>query len=294
MSLMEMFNECIMKNGGSDIIVGDGDGDGDDPGQREIFHNLNTVSDKWYEVPIEEVKFIIPSGKPPSNISSKQWKEIEERSIAFGKVVEKKLPVIWLLLEMKRLRIDEELLQKKIVEFDNEVSKPSPATSADEAVSVAWVNAVMKYNGYAKILKELHRFAKDDDGQPLPFCYDFYQQREADSESLSSTFSEYSPFDDDDETEIKSDDDCDDGDSGDDDQDKVEENKVEDDEVEEDEDCSEKKKTIVPAAAMMMMTTGRTMTCLAVLFLLSKSNYPTLAKMMMMMMMTDCLFVNKN
>lgn len=199
---MEMFKDCIAKNGGSDIVSSDEDLE--DPGQRELFDNLNTVNDRWYEVPIEEVKFIIPSGKPPSNIPPKQWKEIEERSTAFGKVVEKKLPIIWLLLEMRKLKIDEDFLHNKILQFEKEVEKSEQKISASDIfAATTWVDAVMKYNGYAKILKELHKFAKDVDGQPLPFCYDFYQQKEMGLEDISSTFSKYNPFD---ESEVKSED----------------------------------------------------------------------------------------
>ena len=218
---LEVCLEDIAKNGGSDVLLEGDAGDAmEDPGKRELLNNLNTVSDCWYEVPIEKVNFLIPSGKPPSNISPEQWSEIRERATAFGRVVEKELPVIWLLLEMRKLKIDEQFTHKKILEFQREADEKIGKTEAE-----LWFDAVMKYNGYVKILKELHKFAKDADGQPLEFCYHFYRQKEdlaKDVKDVEETFAKFDPFAEEDDTSSE---------EGDEEEDAEEDAEEEDDEV---------------------------------------------------------------
>jgi hypothetical protein len=166
---MELFVEYILQNGKSDIMSIP---EYPNPGQKDLLNNLNSVDSEWHTVNMTNFKCIIPSGKAPSNISKEQCQEIQERSTCFDKVDKKKVPIVWLMMEMRKLKIDKNFIMDRISDFESTVRH------TDMSEEDTWVESVQRYNGFVQILMELHLYAKDQDGQPLPFCYEFYQKKE--------------------------------------------------------------------------------------------------------------------
>jgi hypothetical protein len=209
--------KLIRDNGNSDIVIDkegkegkEGKEEEEKIDKKELYENLNTVEEKWYEVLPEDLKYIIPSGKPPSNISKEDDKEITQRCTSFGKIIKYKVPIIWLLLRMRHLKVDANFTDEKITELCAEYSSPPSITSNNEddnSLSELWTKVVEKYNGYVRILKELHQFCKDEDGQPSDFVYDFYQERDDEDDGDDNKhgqmdvkkvkpFEEFTPFED--------------------------------------------------------------------------------------------------
>jgi hypothetical protein len=177
--------ELLKSNNGSDII--DSEEEIKEISIKELYENLNTVEEKWYQV--EKIPYIIPRGKPPSNISSQLWNEIVQRCTLFDKVVEYKIPIIWLLLEMRRMKIDQIFINSTILSLTRIDNNNN--SNAEEN----WIKVVTKYNGLVKILKELNKFCKDEDGQPTEICYNFYREKETTTDDVDDSFVENSAFD---------------------------------------------------------------------------------------------------
>lgn len=167
---IENFQEYLKENGNSDLLVIP---EFPEVSESDLYDNLNTVLPEWHTVNLKSMKYLIPTGKIPSNVDDAELKEIVERCTTFKIVDKKKLPIIWLLMQMRKLKIDEDFANSKILEYQTTLLNDT--NKSDEDI---WIELVQRYNGYVQILQELHTFAKDKDGNPLQFCYLFYSKRE--------------------------------------------------------------------------------------------------------------------
>lgn len=184
----KIFEEALAENGGSDLIANEvndtNSGEDDDSDlteeekSRKVYNHLNTVDSNWYTVGKELLQMFIPTGKPPSTILESEWKEIRERSLKFGVPVERRFPTIWLLLQSRKLKINQPFVLKKIAELDQLQSSASTSITG-----VLWILCVLKYNGYVSILKHLNRVAKDPLNQlPRDFSLQFYEYKNVDAD----------------------------------------------------------------------------------------------------------------
>lgn len=174
---MDDIKSMIESNGGSDLMKIP---NYDEPEMEELQDMLNTVQEDWYKINIDDYYIIIPSNKPPSNISADEWLEIKNRSISFGAADEAKYPVYWLMMKMYELKIDPIFTEQRIVDLLKNCHE-------DKHV---WTRVVVKYNGYIQILKELNLYAKDEDGKPMDLCIKFYAQKYKDKTSSTMGYTE--------------------------------------------------------------------------------------------------------
>ena len=157
------FKEEVAKNGNSDLFDIP---NYEDPGLEKLMQYLSVVKSSWFEVPMENYKHIIPCGIPPSNITKEQWDEIKDRATYRQVIIEEKIPFCWLFVVVSDMNFKYPFLLEKI-------------RNAEEkkigSINEIWKYVVQLYNGWLQVLQELNLYAKDEDGNPKEFCYEFFE-----------------------------------------------------------------------------------------------------------------------